>query len=517
MITYKSTRGNSQVYTFSEAVLKGIALDGGLLVPNKIPTFALHDLTTLMKSSYIKRAAFVLNLFQTDLSEVIIDAITKVAYGDTFDNSKIAPLIHLKENEYILELFHGPTWAFKDMALQIMPLFFSEAVKMENKKRKEKGEKPLQYLILVATSGDTGKAALEGYKDKENIHIMVFFPDKQVSSIQERSMVTQEGENVAVYPLYGNFDETQNIIKEVFNDAGFNKKILTDFSILLSAANSINWGRLLPQIIYHISSYVNLLEKKVISLGDQIDIAVPTGNFGNMFAAFIAKKMGLPVRKFICASNENNVLTEFLHTGIFNANKKMVNTPSPAMDILVPSNIERLLYFITNDSEKISHWMQKLKEEKLFKVDISTKKELQKLFYADWVSNEDCLKRINQTVKETNYLLDPHTAVVTEVVTRYKKENSKSIPIIICSTAHWAKFPESVYSALQGVFINTKSFPENEFDLLMKILGKLPTTYIPESLLTLKYKPIIHKKKAEAKKEIVEDIITTFLERKCFN
>jgi len=499
MINYHSTRGDNKLYTFSEALLKGIAHDGGLLVPDRIPTFTLRELEKLKNSSYAEKAAFILKRFETDFSDKIIKKIANKAYGDNFDNQHIAPLIHLKENEFILELWHGPTWAFKDMALQLMPLLFEEAVKKNNKQK---------YLIVTATSGDTGKAALEGFKNKKNIFIIVLFPYKQISSIQELSMTTQEGNNIAVYPVDGTFDETQQLVKSIFTDKDFNQKLLKKYQISLSAANSINWGRLIPQIVYYFSSYLNLLEKKIIKLGDEIDVAVPSGNFGNMFAAYVAKQMGLPIRMFICASNENNILTDFLQTGIFDiTNQIMKQTPSPAMDILIPSNIERLLYFVTNDSGKITLWMQQLKEKRKFVVDNITRKKLQKLFYANWVSNEDCLQTIKNTFEKTHYLTDPHTAVALAVVDKYQMKNRNSrIPIIICSTAHWAKFPEEVYQAL----FNKSAKAFDTFQNIEKI-QEYTHASVPKNLLALKAKPVLYKEKLKAKKKIIEEKILELL------
>ena len=431
---YKSTRGDNKKYSFSEVLLKGIAADGGLFIPEKIPKLTLHQLTQLSGTTYQKRAVFVLNLFKTGFPKSVISNIVNQAYSTNFDTPLIAPLIHLKDNQYVLELWHGPTLAFKDMALQIMPLFFSKAIK-----------KPNRYLILVATSGDTGKAALEGYKDKENISIIVFFPDKHVSKIQELQMTTQEGSNVAVIAIKGDFDKCQKLVKEIFNDIVFNQELNSKYKTILSSANSINWARLIPQIVYHVSGYVELIQKKIIVTGDPIDISVPTGNFGNILSAYYAKCMGLPIRKLICASNENNVLTEFLKTGIYDIRgRSLIKTPSPSMDILVASNIERLLYLLTKNPTQVSDWMNNLKLNKFFAVDDITKNKLKDNFYADWVSNEESLTHIKTLSSETKYLIDPHTSVAHIVAERYIAKTKIITPIIICSTAHWSKFSESI-------------------------------------------------------------------------
>lgn len=430
---YKSTRGNNKKYSFSEVLLKGIADDGGLFIPEKIPKLTLNQLTQLSDITYQKRAVFVLKLFKTGFPKSVISNIVNQAYSTNFDTPLIAPLIHLKDHQYILELWHGPTLAFKDLALQIMPLFFSNVI-----------QKPNHYLILVATSGDTGKAALEGYKDKENISIIVFYPYKHVSKIQELQMTTQEGANVSVVAIKGDFDKCQSLVKEIFNDSELKNTLKSKYHTVLSSANSINWGRLLPQVVYHISGYLDLIKKGVISAGDRIDIAVPCGNFGNIVAAFYAREMGLPIGKLICASNANNVLTEFLQTGIYDIrNRSLIRTPSPSMDILVASNVERLLYLLTRNPSQVSSWMNDLKSNKLFVVDSLTKNKLRDIFYADWVSNEDCLANVDKLQEETKYLMDPHTSVAHIVAERYLAKNKTSTPVIICSTAHWSKFSDS--------------------------------------------------------------------------
>ncbi len=510
MIKYKSTRGYKKIFTFSEAILKGIAPDGGLFVPERIPQFSLIDLKNLQSKSYDQVANFVINLFEPDFSKKEIARMTKkaYAYGENFDDKEIAPIVHLKENQYILELWHGSTWAFKDMALQLMPLLFSYAIKKDNKKRVSRKEKPLQYLILVATSGDTGKAALEGYKSKDDISIIVLFPDKKISSIQELSMTTQEGNNLAVYPLLGNFDDTQRIVKEIFDDKKFNKKLFNDFQTTLSSGNSINWGRFLPQVIYHISSYVNLISQNVIKIGDEIDIVVPTGNFGNILAGFIAKKMGLPIRKLVCASNDNNVLSEFIQTGNYDLTKrKLVVTSSPSIDILVASNLERLLYLITNNSNKIKLWMRQLKSKKKFFVDDNTKKVLQKEFYADWVSDKDSLENIKNIFEQCDRLIDPHTSIAQKVAQEYINNYNVKLPIIIHSTAHFAKFASAVYSSL---FRNN---PEklSEFEMLKAIKKLSKKIKIPRNIEDLKSKKIIHKGILNSNKKDAERAIISIL------
>lgn len=519
MVLYESTRGVGRPYQFSECVLKGIASDGGLFVPKKFSEFTLEQLRDLSGKSYQDQAIFLFDLFETDFSLQRLRNIVNEAYSTNFDHPDIAPLVKLKDKQYMLEHWHGPTSAFKDMALQIMPLFFSEAVKMDNEKRERKGELPLKYLILVATSGDTGKAALEGFKDKENTSIIVFYPFDGVSTLQELSMTTSEGENVAVFGMLGDFDDTQRCVKEVFSDQEFNQKLLEEYGFVLSSANSINWGRVLPQIVYYASSYIDLVGQGAINLGDEIDIAVPTGNFGNILSAFYAKKMGLPVRRLICASNENNVLTDFLQTGVYDVSKReLVKTPSPSMDIIVASNIERLLYEITRNYRKVSEWMRQLKEEGKFAVDGETLETLQTIFYADWVSNEDCLTTIGKIYKETGYLMDPHTAVAQAVVERYNREQLSDVPVVICSTAHWAKFPRDVYRALIGLQGDESDLAQlnvlDDFDILSKIQDLAQSVTVPRGLSELKHKKVRHKGECSVGKEAVECVIFQYLKDK---
>lgn len=502
MIFYKSTRGeDKKQYSFSETVLQGIARDGGLLVPEEIPHVYSEQLKTLKQTSYQKKALFILKQFQTDLSEYTLKRIVDTAYANNYDNPSIVPIVHLKENQYLLELWHGPTLAFKDMALQIMPLLFSEAIK-------KRDETSLRYLILVATSGDTGKAALEGYKDKKDIAIMVFYPYGHVSKLQELQMTTQIGKNIAVYAIDGDFDAVQKIVKDIFNDKRFNQKLLDKYQTVLSSANSINWGRLLPQIIYYASSYIDLVDRKGIQWGDRIDVVVPTGNFGNILAGFYAKKMGVPIRKLICASNANNVLTDFFQTGAYDiTHRTLIKTPSPSMDILIAGNIERLLFLVTNNSEKVSRWMMELQEKKKFIVDTKTRAILQNEFYADWVSNEESLLNIKRVFQQTGYLMDPHTSVAQTVAQRYSQKMGVSVSLVICSTAHWSKFAKEIYRALKP---RKEEKLVDEFEMLEGIVKLAPSVSIPKVIKELKNKRIIYRKGCKADKEELKDVIVDF-------
>lgn len=492
MIKYISTRGNKTHVTFSNAIIKGIAPDGGLFVPEKIPHISNQQLRQLLGKTYQEKAIFLLNEFQTDLTAQTIKKLVHKAYGDNFDTKQIAPVIPLRENQNMLELWHGPTLAFKDMALQLMPHFFSEAVKNKTDK----------YLILVATSGDTGKAALEGYKNKKKISIMVFYPEGRVSQFQELQMVTQEGNNVSVIALKGDFDDCQRSVKELFADVSFGQE-LAEKNIVLSSANSINWGRLLPQIVYFFHGYLELVSQKVIKFGDEIDVVVPTGNFGNILAAYYAKRMGLPIKTCVCASNANNVLTDFLRTGTYDiTNRHLVKTPSPSMDILIASNIERLLYVLSGDTKKIYEWMNDLKSTGSFTVDAKTKAILQKEFYADWVSNEDSLKNIKHIYKKTNYVMDPHTAVAQLVATRFGSNSPRQMLII--STAHWVKFASDVYQALAGKYIEKKG---DEFMIAKEVCRIVSNASLPEQMVSLQQKERLHTRKSIADKVVLEKLI----------
>lgn len=477
-------------------------------MPEKIPQLKLRELELLLNKSYQERAIFLINLFQTDFPEQEIKRIINTAYpkknsaNDTnFDNEEIAPLTHLKANQFLQELWHGPTSAFKDMALQVMPLFFESAIKKNGS---------VKFLILTATSGDTGKAALEGFKNKAGTSIAVFYPNGLVSKIQQLQMETQGGENVLVCAVKSDFDGVQKLVKELFGDQEFNENLKLDFNTQLSSANSINWGRLMPQIIYHISGYLDLVSKGVIKLGQEIDIAVPTGNFGNILAAFYAKKMGLPVARLICASNENNVLTEFLQTGIYDIkSRKLVKTPSPSMDILIASNIERLLYELSGDSELVLGWMRQLKEEGRFEVGKSLKAKLQEFFFAGFVSNEDCLGNIKKTFEETGYLMDPHTSVAQKVTEEYLDKSDSRLPVVICATAHWAKFANQVYKAL---FPN-QPIPGDEFEALKKIRNTDVKLSIPEQLIDLKEKKPLHKTVIDVSGDQSKEMLMSFLKK----
>ena len=446
-IQYVDTRGVvSEPLEFSEAVIKGLAPGGGLFVPVEIPRMTLDEIVALGDLPYKKRAAFVYERFGVDFTQGELASLFDVIYADNFDTPAICPIVPVGEDgTYVLELWHGPTSAFKDMALQCLPVFFSASVD----KQREQGRTTNDFLIAVATSGDTGKAALQGFANREHTSIVVYYPDGGVSDIQFKQMATQLGDNVCVYGVRGNFDDCQTSVKRMFNDADFNAQLLEEHNIALSSANSINWGRLLPQVVYYISAYAQLVADGAVKAGDPIDVTVPTGNFGNILASWYAKQVGTPIARIVCASNENRVLTDFLETGTYDiSEREFLLTPSPSMDILVSSNLERQLFECTGrDPQRIKQWMADLNEKGTFKVDEATFKALREHYDAGSVTSKVCLETIKEVLDSHGYLLDPHTAVAWKVAEQHKSEH----PMLVASTAHWAKFGKDVYRALAGI------------------------------------------------------------------
>ena len=440
---YIDTRGAvADAVTFTEAVIDGLASGGGLYVPETIPELTLNEICALADMPYAQRAAYIYKKFNVDLPDGVVDTLMEQTYGDNFDDERICPITSLDENTHVLELWHGPTSAFKDMALQCLPRFFSASATQ----LREQGKLDHDFLILVATSGDTGKAALEGFRDLPHVAISVMYPDGGVSDIQYRQMATQRGGNVNVWGVRGNFDDCQTGAKNVFGDAAFAEKLLEQHGVALSSANSINWGRLLPQVVYYVSSYAQLVAEGKLAAGEPLDVCVPTGNFGNILAAYYAKRMGTPIDMLYCASNENRVLTDFINTGTYDiSDREFVLTPSPSMDILVSSNLERQLFELTGrDSEAVAGWMADLKAQRRFRVDADTFARVREQLRADSVSNDECLRTIKEVLDQHDYLMDPHTAVAYRVAQNLRGEN----PVLIASTAHWAKFGNNVYRAL---------------------------------------------------------------------
>lgn len=478
---YQSSRGKYKSIDAAEAIKMGISPDGGLFVPDNIPRLPENDLKDMEAWTYQERACHIFKYFLSDFSDAEIKECVYGAYNrEHFDDERIAPLVELRPGVYIQELWHGPTSAFKDMALQVLPRLLTVSAR----KTGESGE----IVILVATSGDTGKAALEGFKDVDGTRIIVFYPEDGVSEVQKRQMITQEGNNVYVAAVSGNFDDAQTGVKDIFADRGFKGELARN-GIKLSSANSINWGRLLPQVVYYVSAYVDLRARGVAGEGAPINIVVPTGNFGNILAAYYAGRMGVPVNKLICASNLNKVLTDFIQTGIYDRNRDFEKTISPSMDILISSNLERLLYEITgHDAEKVSGWMEELKQQGRYRVDEATLSQVQKLFWSEFCSDAETIATIRDTWEKQRYLLDTHTAVAVNVYKKYLQNNKEPLPTIIASTASPFKFGSSV---AQAVLESGLTGDKDEFSILALLAGYTGVK-IPEGIKNLEQKPVLH-------------------------
>ena len=438
---YLSTRDAShKKYSAAEVIKMGLAPDGGLFIPESIPTLNTEELFNLCNDAYPIRAAKILGKFLTDYTYDELLSDCEAAYAEVSFPGGAAPLVHVHDNVYSLELWHGPTAAFKDMALQIMPRLLSRALVKTGETR--------DALILVATSGDTGKAALEGYKDIDRIKIMVFYPVDGVSRVQKLQMATQTGNNVNVCAIHGNFDDAQTGVKKIFGDAEMATQ-LNERGYVLSSANSINWGRLAPQIVYYVSAYCDLLNQGVIKMGETMDVCVPTGNFGNIFAGYIAKLMGLPVRHFVCASNKNNILTDFLRTGSYDRNRAFHLTMSPSMDILISSNLERLLCLSAGE-ERTSAYMESLKNEGVYTVDQDVLEKITENFSGYFADEAETAKTIQNYFDQHHYMADTHTAVALSAAEQYVATlNPADVrPIVVDSTASPYKFAADVYASL---------------------------------------------------------------------
>ncbi len=460
-----STRDQSRKVTASEAIAQGLSQEGGLFVPESFPQV---DVQALCGLDYPTLAAEILKQYLTDYSPEFLTSATQQSYGSAF-GGKAGAMAPVCPGTWALELWHGPTCAFKDYALQLMPKLLVEAKR--NLGRTE------QTRILVATSGDTGKAALDGYHDVPGVDIAVFYPTGGTSEIQRLQMATQEGANVAVYAVQGNFDDAQTGVKKVFGDPAV-AAALAEKGVRLSSANSINWGRLVPQIVYYFAAYGQLLRAGEISFGDLVDFCVPTGNFGDILAGYYAKRMGLPVGMLICASNENNVLTDFLSTGCYAARRTFYKTTSPSMDILVSSNLERLLYHITGSDAAVAGWMQSLNETGSYTVDKDTLAAIQQSFGCGWASEAEVCQEIRARYEQDGYLCDTHTAVAFHVAAQKKREN---VPMVVLSTASPFKFPRSVLEALGH------TAPENDFEAMSALEAATGRT-APASLAALRTK-----------------------------
>jgi threonine synthase len=478
---YVSTRGGGEAVSSAGAIKTGIAPDGGLFVPDSPVRVDPGLIEAMKRMDYRGRAAGILSLYLTDFSAGEIEQCVGGAYSaDNFDHPEVAPLKDLAPGVYILELWHGPTSAFKDMALQVMPRFLPLAVA-------KTGERA-EIVILVATSGDTGKAALEGFRDVPGTRIMVFFPDQGVSEVQRLQMVTQEGGNVGVAAVRGNFDDAQNGVKAIFTDRAFNEE-LEARGFKFSSANSINWGRLAPQIVYYFSAYLDLLARGGLAHGHPVNFVVPTGNFGNILAGYYAREAGLPVNRLICAANRNNVLTDFINTGVYDRNRAFHKTISPSMDILISSNLERLLYHLSGgDAGAVRGWMGDLREKGSYNVGSGMLEKIRGLFWSGYAGDRETLGTIRETYEESRYLADTHTAVGINVCQKYRAETGDPTPCVILSTASPYKFNGSVVRALLG---DEAAAGKSEFELL-EILSRFSGTDIPRNLGGLDKKPVLH-------------------------
>ncbi len=479
---FTGTRSDCDV-TSAFAIARGLADDGGLFVPQSFPRFSAEEFAAMVNMDYCQRAASVLGKYLTDYTDDEIKYCVEGAYKGTFDNDSPAPLFDIGNNRKMLELWHGPTCAFKDLALQLLPYLLTTALKKNGTGR--------QAVILVATSGDTGKAALAGFAGVKDTQIVVFYPRDGVSDMQKLQMTTQKGSNVSVCAIAGNFDDAQNGVKAIFTDAEM-QKFLLDNNMEFSSANSINFGRLVPQIVYYVSAYCDLLKDGSLKNGEKFNVVVPTGNFGNILAAVYAKAMGVPVKKFICASNKNNVLTDFIRTGVYDRNRQFYTTESPSMDILISSNLERMLHLLCNgDCEKVAGFMADLKNSGKYTIDSDMLARLQEEFYGGCCDDATGREAIAGIFKERNYLCDTHTAVALAVGENYRKETGDDTLQVIASTASAYKFAPAVLNALTD-----KELPADDFAKL-QLLSELTATPVPTPLANLKGDEVLHKECVE--------------------
>ena len=474
-VLYKSTRGNGETVTASQAILKGLSDDGGLFVPTSIPALDV-PMEKLAAMSYQEVAYEVMSRFLTDFTEDELKNCIANAYDAKFDTEEIAPLTKA-DGVYYLELFHGATIAFKDMALSILPHLMTTAAKKNGVKN--------EIVILTATSGDTGKAAMAGFADVPGTRIIVFYPKNGVSPIQEKQMVTQKGKNTHVVAIHGNFDDAQTGVKKMFNDKELGKE-LADKGFQFSSANSINIGRLVPQVVYYVYAYANLVKNGEIADGEKINVTVPTGNFGNILAAFYAKQMGLPIAKLICASNENKVLFDFFRTGIYDRNRDFILTTSPSMDILISSNLERLIYQTAGrDAEKNNEFMKELNTNGVYTITDDMKEQM-KDFYGNFATEEETAQTIKEVYNKADYIIDTHTAVAASVYKKYEKETGDTTKTVIASTASPYKFTRSVMNAIDPSYDS-----KTDFELIDE-LEKLSGVKVPQAIEDIRSAAVLH-------------------------
>lgn len=476
---YESTRNKNITSTASRAVLRGIAPDGGLFVMRDLDNMTV-DLNEVLQMSYMQMAERILGILLPDYPADVMRECVNNAYTDKFDTDEVTPVKYVSDNA-ILELFHGPTCAFKDVALQMLPRLVVASKKLNND--------PSQTVILTATSGDTGKAALEGFKNVDGTKIIVFYPSEGVSAVQKAQMTTQEGYNTYVSGINGNFDDAQTGVKSLFADESMLNK-LSENNMNFSSANSINIGRLAPQVVYYFYAYKKLVEDNKISIGDKVNFAVPTGNFGDILAGRYAKMLGLPVNRLICASNSNNVLFDFINTGVYDRRRELAKTISPSMDILVSSNLERLLYYVSGkDNDIVASLMESLKTNGEYKVPEFMLKEIQNEFYAGYANDTESKETIKKYYEENSYLADTHTAVALKVTDEYRKVTGDTTMTVVLSTASPYKFSNSVFAAIYGE--TEAENTGNEYDI-MQALSDRTGVEIPSPLKNLKNKSIVH-------------------------
>ena len=460
-MNYISTRDSDNSVSATFAIATGLARDGGLFVPERIPEITAADIERLRASDYKRRFVEISSLFSDEFSEDELSEFADKAYGEGFDSPDPAPLRRIDADTAFLELWHGPTCAFKDMALRMLPLLLTASLKKRGETRK--------VCVAVATSGDTGKAALEGFRDVDGTCIIVFYPMDGVSEVQKRQMITQQGENVWVCAVNGNFDDAQSGVKDIFSDRGFTD-MLSEKGFLLSSANSINWGRLMPQIVYYVSAYCECVNSGMIKPNDKINFCVPTGNFGNILAGLYAKRMGLPVNRFICASNKNNVLTDFIGTGVYNVNRPFYTTASPSMDILISGNLERLLFEICRNPAEVSGYMADLSSKGLYEVSPEIKESIKSEFSGGFCDDSDTKLSIAGIWKKHGYLTDTHTAVACKVLEDFRANTGDMTVTVVTSTASPFKFCEDVSDALGG----KKGTGKDPIEALAALTGEKP-------------------------------------------
>lgn len=490
-----STRNKDIEFSASEVIVKGLSDEGGLFVPCSFPTVTEQELKSYQDKDYYEISAEVISKFLTEFSLDTLKGLTKQAY-DKFDGEAV-PITKTEDNIYFMELWHGPTHAFKDIALTLLPLLLSESKKINGITEKT--------LILVATSGDTGKAALEGFKDTDGTDIIVFYPEDGVSALQKLQMKTQRGNNVRVFGIKGNFDDAQNAVKRIFTD-GNTIKELKECGYALSSANSINFGRLVPQIAYYFSSYAELVANSEIDENEKINFCVPCGNFGNILAGYYAKKMGLPINKLICASNKNNVLTDFINKGEYSLDRKFYKTTSPSMDIIISSNLERLIFELSDRDDKLTAGrMEQLKRTGSYNISNAELEKLKTEFYAEWSDEEEILDTIGDYFDENGYIIDTHTAVSLSVYNKYVQKTGDNTKTVIVSTASPYKFVGDVLYAIG------EDVPEDEMDAL-ELLEEVTALPLPESLSELPSLEVLHS--AVIDKEKADEAVIAYVKEK---